>query len=168
MASRIAGRKTDIRDDLMQEGRIEIWRLWQRKPGQRPGYYANAARGRMRDVAFRTAKPTGAPERKARDVTDEYLMVSMEEPLDEYGTTLHDILPGSYAGPGRTDPRLAELEYEVGAVLEELEPHQREYLTERFWHNLPWGDLKAKGLIRKDSFPVETLRARLAHLKGTV
>lgn len=74
-------------DDLVQEGRIALWRAWERADKDAPGlagYLTMAAKGRMIDVATGARRLTGqeAPEgrvittekgRQARDRIREYL-----------------------------------------------------------------------------------------------
>lgn len=112
-------------DDLVQEGRIAMWRAlrtYDEARGSLPSWLTSAARQRMRDVAWGHGQPTGRPAtRGSREVAQGGSLDAMDE---ETVTAL-----------------LGHVEeaYHDGAILEAvraLPARQREYVFLRFWGGL--------------------------------
>lgn len=127
----IAYKMTDddsIHDDLVQEGRIAMWRAMQTHDpdkGALPSWVTTAAKQRMKDFLYGHGQPTGREAtRGSREVeTDTSVDALLEEGL-EAALGVSEALEG------------VELSYHHGEILKALatlSPSQREYVFLRFW-----------------------------------
>lgn len=85
----LAGLVTDDRnlhDDLVQEGRIHVWKLMERNEQRPKQYYVVAAKRRMRDICSGNGMPVGhIPHRGWVDV-----MHPRRPPVDSYEKIVSD------------------------------------------------------------------------------
>lgn len=113
-------------DDLVQEGRIAMWRAletYDETRGSLPSWLTRAAEMRMRDLAWGTGQPTGHEAvRGSRPVEEGPSLDGMVE--DEIEALLGHIEEAYHDG-------------EVMQVIRsELSPKQQEYVFLRFWGGL--------------------------------
>lgn len=118
------GRPED-HDDLVQEGRIAMWRAlesYDETLGSLPSWLTEAARMRMKDLAWKHGQPLGRPAtRGSREVES-------GTSLDAYDEDVVEALLGH-----------VETAYHDGEVLDairELTPAQQQYVFLRFWGGL--------------------------------
>lgn len=130
MAISLVGPTDHRLHDVMQEGRIRLWRAWtelEHEPQRIPGSYLRAKR-RMSEIALktRTTPPVGAegPRRY------EPQTVSLDTPTSENGGTLADLVAQIEALDG------VEIAYHHGEIqkaIDALTPAQQRYVYARFW-----------------------------------
>lgn len=72
-------------DDMVQEGRIEAWRVSARYPGKPNGYYMRAARRRMFAVGPRHRPMLGEPSQQGRQTDPIRLPHDSVEAIQEEG-----------------------------------------------------------------------------------
>ena len=109
-------------DDLVQEGRIAMWRASQTfdpRRGNLPAHVTNAARKRMVDVVTGAKPSFGTEGNRGRVKVPETALTAWPEP----GDPMEPIAP-SGASSGHPD---------VLAALEELPDSAREYVERVFW-----------------------------------
>lgn len=121
----------DLHDDLVQEGRIAMWKAlqtWDPTKGSMPSWLTGAAHLRMRDFSYRHGQPTGHEAvRGKREVEPDF---SVDYMLDH---GMEDLLGLSEALEG------VEVAYHYGEIrkaLEALPEAQQRYVFARFWAGL--------------------------------
>lgn len=122
----------DRHDDLVQEGRIAMWRaLATHDPakGSLPSWLTQAAKMRMRDVASGKGQPTGhVANRGSREVE---AVVSLDALVEEGGV---EVLLGVAAAVEGVE--MAYHAGEIAEALQSLSPAQQRYVRARFWYGL--------------------------------
>lgn len=112
-------------DDLVQEGRVAMWRAletFDRSRGSLPSWITRAAETRMKDLAWGHGQPTG--HQAVRGVRE----VEMGPSLDGLEEEVAEALLGHVSE--------AYHDGEVLRVIRELPEAQREYVFLRFWGGL--------------------------------
>lgn len=120
-------------DDLVQEGRIAMWRaLATHEPvkGALPSWLTKAATVRMKEMAFGRGQPTGREATRGVRAVEE---VALEPIVDSYGGV--DETPFLRID-AMDSVELAYHEGEIHRALDALSPSQREYVFLRFWGGL--------------------------------
>jgi DNA-directed RNA polymerase specialized sigma24 family protein len=148
-------------EDLIQEGRIEVWTVSQKKPGMPRAYYGKAAKYRMLEILFGKRRPVGAETSKGRhhhDITDLH-PASLDADRDN-GETLADL---AYRDDQMEGVELAYHHNEIIAAILKLPEKERRYIYDRFWkgkaaQELPrlWQQIRPK------------LTQELAHLSDVI
>lgn len=121
-------------DDLVQEGRIAMWRAletWVPERVALPTWLTGAARMRMKDLAWGHGQPTGHEEMRGRKQVDETSLDAIVE-VQEGGEDSLDWL----AIDALSDVEIAYHHGEIERAMDSLSPTQREYVFLRFWGNL--------------------------------
>lgn len=159
-------------DDLVQEGRIAMWRSlesYDPAKGALPTWVTGAARMRMRDLAHGTGQPTGKEAARGR------------RPVGEISTdALQQDFPGLWAQmeareavEGLLDAvAIAYHRGEIHRALDNLTPEQRHYVVMRFWGGVDPGS-RSPGLrevapkLNHRLWPAiaQELAEELAHLR---
>lgn len=121
---------TDERhDDLVQEGRIAMWKALQTWDPERvalPTWLTGAAKLRMKDVAFGHGRDTGHEALRGTQHVEPVTSIdAFEDP---------DVLLS--AGESLEGVELAYHYGEIYKALEDLSPAQRRYVYARFWLGL--------------------------------
>lgn len=131
VANSMLNPQDDRHDDLVQEGRIAMWKAlstYDPSKGALPSWLTTAAKTRMKDVAYGHGQPTGKePTRGRRDVE---VSASVDALLEEGAEGIAGV---SEALEG------VEMSYHEGEIwkaLETLSPSQRRYVIARFWMGL--------------------------------
>jgi RNA polymerase sigma factor (sigma-70 family) len=121
-------------EDLVQEGYIAMWRAlgtYDPKQGALPTWITNAARMRMKDVAFGSGQFFGRPEtRGARSVE---ATVSTDALVEDNPAALDMLLDFSDLAESAT---FAYHAGEIAEAIDRLSPAQRRYVIARFWLGL--------------------------------
>lgn len=119
-------------DDLVQEGRIAMWRaLPKHDPakGSLPSWLTKAATMRMKTLAFGKGQPTG--HEAVRGVRDVDVVASLDALIEEDGA---EGLMG--AADALLEVEMAYHAGEIAEALDSLSPAQRRYVLARFWCGL--------------------------------
>lgn len=132
-------------DDVVQEGRIAMWRALQvhdPSKGSMASWLTTAAERRMKDVAWRDRPTFGhEPHRGAVDAPT----------LSVEANTLEELVGAMEAITG------IEWAYHHGEIMEALNaltPMQRRYIYARFWLNIePHSAVPATVTLRKEQWP---------------
>lgn len=153
-------------DDLVQEGRVAMWRAlssFDESRGSLPSWLTRAAEMRMKDVAWGTGQPTGhEPTRGSRPVEE-------GPSLDEQSEDAVQALLG-YVESAYHDGEVMQI------IREHLSPRQQEYVFLRFWGGLEPTSRAAQTRALVMEFPVLSerwhwqraraiLAEKLAHLR---
>ena len=122
-----------LHDDLVQEGRIAMWRSLERydpSKGALPSWVTAAARLRMKDFAHGTGRPFGHTPRRGERAVEE----TSSEALQQGSPGLWDSLEVRDADDSLLERVLVA--YHRGEILRAigaLTPEQRRYVVLRFW-----------------------------------
>lgn len=122
------------REDVLQEGRITLWKTWRAYEGDsdRVKIALNRAKQRMMQVAWRDAPTTGNPAEKRRyeakvDAHIDGMLPADVEELLAYASGVDDVEVAYHHG-------------EIVAALNALTPKQRAYVYARFWCGMDASD----------------------------
>jgi RNA polymerase sigma factor (sigma-70 family) len=171
------GRDEAYHDDLVQEGRVAMWRAmaaYDPSKGALPSWLTTAAKLRMADVVRRAGTWLGRPPRYGPQPVAEKASpaMSLDELLAEGGDS-DSIMWMLSAADVAESLELAYHHGEIMLALNSLRPDQRRYVVLRFW-----GGLSDPEMVRRGHFETNpgylwrdqrtgargVLRARLANL----
>lgn len=131
VANRLLPATDPKHDDLVQEGRVAMWkalRAHDPSKGSLPAWLTRAAENRMKNLAWGKGQPTGHEAR--RGVQEAPVAASVEEMVEEGPDSLF----------GAVDALLGvEWAYHHGEIMQAinaLSPLQRRYVYARFWLNV--------------------------------
>lgn len=155
---------TNVRDDLIQEARITVWRVLSKRPDASPAYVHASTGKRVVELVTRGHQWFGMEGRQGleRDPLRRIDRDSFDDPDFAIGATSPDVLD------------LVAMAYHEGEILEALRTlptEQRTYVVLRFWggwtHNelrtvMHMNSLKMHALWDQEIRPA--LAARLNHL----
>jgi RNA polymerase sigma factor (sigma-70 family) len=132
MANVILHPADERHDDLVQEGRIAMWRAMDTYDPTKcalPFWLTNAAKMRMKDVAYGSGKPTGHEAMRGRK--EAKASTSMDALVEEGGMEAMLGLSDTFH-----NVELAYHHGEIWEAIESLSPSQRRYVIARFWMGL--------------------------------
>jgi RNA polymerase sigma factor (sigma-70 family) len=119
--------------DLVQEGRITLWRTWGENPDNNGGYAVRAAKNRMLSVLRhhrgerQSAPLTGATEGRTYEAK---VVASLDQPIGEDGFTLGDLIAEVVSIEG---VEMAYHDGEIQQAINALTPRMQKYVYARFW-----------------------------------
>lgn len=119
-------------DDLVQEGRIAMWRAlakYDPAAGSLPSWLTTAAKMRMKTLAFGKGQPTG--HEAVRGVRDVDVAASLDALIEEDGA--EGLLE---AADALVEVEMAYHAGEIAEALNSLSPAQKRYVLARFWCGL--------------------------------
>lgn len=124
-----------LHEDLVQEGRIAMWRAletYEAAQGALASWITKAARMKMKDIAHGTGQETGkAPMRGSRPADESPLanhLTEEGEPTDVSAVFL--------AIDAMNEVEVAYHHGEIAQAISSLSPRQQEYVLLRFWGGL--------------------------------
>lgn len=140
---------THRHDDLVQEGRIAMWRAMATHDptrGALASWLTTAAETRMRDVAYGKVQPTGHEAMRGSRPAEVITSIDAVEP------DVAERLFGLVDALGEIE--IAYHHGEIQAALSTLSPSQREYVFLRFWGGLDPSSRVPEMKALVDDFPV--------------
>lgn len=171
----LVGSSSPYLDDLVQEGRIAMWRAletYNPKRGLLEKRLTFKARSRMVDIVDKNRSLTGQPSRrKGREGISEPDTISLDKERGE-GVTLLDLIPSPDILVNLSTDDKNKKEQDVAQALDNLTDNQRKFILAKFWDNTnEWSMKEIFGYspspkMREGAY--KKLRKELAHLESTV